>query len=95
MDPEPGTEFAVQHTAAPPEVCPVPRLANDLEALDKLFHPDLPPLRPIHPAAVTTVIYGFADASGSGFGSSFLINGVLHYCTVQWASPYSRIIQFL
>jgi hypothetical protein len=85
MDPEPGTEFAVQHTAAPPEVCPVPRLANDLEALDELFHPDLPPLRPIHPAAVTTVIYGFADASGVGFGSSLqLPSGSVAYRYGLW-----------
>lgn len=56
---------------APRSVKPVPRLYEDIECLSKLFDPEDPPIRYIRSAKVYMAIYGFGDASGSGFGSTF------------------------
>jgi hypothetical protein len=70
---------------APDTVLPVPRLADDLNALAVLFTPDTPPRRAIRSQAVTTCIYGFADASGAGFGSSLqLPTGSISYRYGLW-----------
>ncbi len=82
---DPGAELDVSHPNAPVEVQAVSRLTTDLEALATLFNSSHPPLRPIRPTAVTTVIYGFADASGVGFGSSLqLPTGSIAYRYGLW-----------
>jgi hypothetical protein len=35
-------------------------------------------------------MYGFGDASGSGFGTTPLICGFLHYRHGQWSTAYSK-----
>jgi hypothetical protein len=67
-----------------------PRLFNDVEALHKLFLPDLPPQRPIRPDKHTEAVYMFGDASGSGFGSSFCIDNRLLYQHGQWSQSNSE-----
>jgi hypothetical protein len=47
-----------------------PRLLNDLKALKALSSAPLPPLRVVQPSQVVQVLYGFADASGKGLGST-------------------------
>ena len=47
------------------------RLRNDLLALDKLLGGSSPPHRLIRGRGMTEIIYGFGDASGLGFGSSW------------------------
>jgi hypothetical protein len=50
-----------------------------------LFEPATPPRRPIRSRAVTTCVYGFADASGAGFGSSLrLPSGMISYRYGLW-----------
>ena len=36
------------------------------------------------------VIYGFVDASGSGFGSTILVKGEVHYRIGTWISEESK-----
>ena len=57
--------------STPDEVTPVPRLFNDLKALKELFKSKTPTLRLVRGNHVKSVVYGFADASGDGFGSSW------------------------
>jgi hypothetical protein len=57
----------------PPQVVTgVPRLKSDLTALAALFASLVPPRRVVRGSSVGVVLYGYADASRSGFGSSFL-----------------------
>jgi hypothetical protein len=74
---------------APMHVTPAPQLVNDIHALLALFHPDEPPKHPIRPSATAMAIFGFGHTSGSGFGSTLLINGVVHYRHGQWSGPYA------
>ena len=48
----------------------VPRLLDDLKALHSLTRSSLPPLRVVRPTKIVQVLYGFGDASGTGFGST-------------------------
>jgi len=70
----------------PPEhVKPVPRFRNDLLALTTLFEPETPPLRYVRSNRIVTAKYGFADASGAGFGSTMSTeDGGLHYTHGVW-----------
>jgi hypothetical protein len=71
---------------APEIVLGVKRLLWDLTALRILFSADHPAVRVIRPTGVLSVIYGFGDASGSGFGSSFThANGIVYRVGV-WGS---------
>ncbi len=74
---------------APTNVTAVPSLASDDLALQQLFTGPTPTQWCVRPTRCGVAYYDFADASGLGFGSSFLINGTLHYRTGQWASSYS------
>ena len=51
------------------------RFAHDVRAFDTLFQGDEPVKRLIRGRNLWEVIYGFGDASGSGFGSSFVKAG--------------------
>ena len=48
----------------------IPRFLSDLQALKILFGQNSPPLRLIRGIKISSVICGFGDASGGGFGSS-------------------------
>ena len=67
----------------------VPRFKDDLEALSELFESDTPPRRPIRPVSTAIACYKFGDASGVGFGSSLIINGVIYYRHGQWNTRHS------
>jgi hypothetical protein len=71
---------------APETVRAVKRLAWDLEALQILFSAESPAVRTIRPSGVLSVIYGFGDASGSGFGSSFTHDNGVIYRVGVWGS---------
>jgi hypothetical protein len=75
---------------APSSVSPVPQLQMDVYALMELFKPDVPPNRPVRPSATAVALYGFGDASGSGFGTTILIQGSIHYRHGQWSTNYSE-----
>jgi len=55
----------------PARVKPVPRLYKDLEALRVLFDLDVPPKRLVRGRVIQSATYGFGDASGGGFGSTW------------------------
>ena len=48
----------------------VPRLKDDIWALQQLSHSDLPALRVVRPTMTVEVFYGFGDAAGKGFGAT-------------------------
>ena len=68
----------------PTFVTSVPRLELDVQALEKLCEHEEPPLRPVRCRESGTVLYGFGDASGQAFGSTFQIDDDIHYQYGQW-----------
>lgn len=74
--PGPGKQSA-RGCSPPPRVKPVKRLEKDLQGIEQLTEPELPPFQPIRSKHIYVAKYGFVDASGSGFGSSLgLCEGV-------------------
>lgn len=56
----------------PPKlILPVSRFYSCLEALDLFFEPETPPLVKMRSEKIFMAVYGFMDASGGGFGSTF------------------------
>ena len=47
------------------------RFVSDLSALEILFSAKEPPLRLVRGKQISSAIFGFGDASGGGFGSSW------------------------
>ena len=74
----------------PSRVKAVPRLKDDLRALAELTESVTPPLRLVRPRSVCSVRYGFGDASGSGFGSTFSSPGVILYRHGVWGDRWKR-----
>ena len=56
----------------PESVAPLPMMKSDFSVLLKLFESSSPPKVTVRCSKIFYVLYGFADASGSGFGSSIL-----------------------
>ena len=78
--------FLVKNTKdQPSEVIPVPRLGRDLKALQTLFSLENPPLRLIRGSSVNCALFGFGDASGGGFGSSWEVNKDTAYRFGTWS----------
>ncbi|KAL7568333.1 hypothetical protein ACA910_018466 [Epithemia clementina (nom. ined.)] len=69
--------FSREHNAAPPPatVAPVPRFAEDVDALAHLTSMVKPPRVLVRPKSLASTALMFGDASGPGFGSSFWIQG--------------------
>ena len=59
----------------PKEVSAVPRLLKDVKALVDIFDSEEPAVRLIRGTSTRTARFGFGDASGAGFGSSWLVDG--------------------
>jgi hypothetical protein len=73
--------------AHPTSVKLVPRLGTDIDSLLRIMHSGQPPLRLVHSRRLAVAIYGFGDASGSGFGSSFVTpDGGVHFRHGIWGS---------
>ena len=69
----------------PPQyVTPVQRFYTCLEALNRFFEPDSPPVVHMRSKSVYMIRYGFADASGSGFGSTFTNDSGINYRMGVW-----------
>lgn len=84
-------DVSIDYSGTPPEIVTgVPRLASDLEALDRLFSSTTPPRRVVRSTGALVVLYGFADASGSGFGSSLLSPNGLHFRYGLWGRDLSH-----
>ena len=83
-------KFSVQHEKPKPDqVCAVPRLRYDLEALERLFEGDTPTLRLVRGYRIGICIYSFGDASGGGFGSSWSVKGGVGYRFGTWSREMS------
>jgi hypothetical protein len=73
--------------AKPPKlVLPVKRLKFNIDALCALFDHDTPTEVLLRAARVYSVLYGFADASGTGFGSTILGKDGIKYQIGTWES---------
>jgi hypothetical protein len=85
-----ATKSTYSSPGAPPEppkeVKPVARLRFDLEALLQLFDSDTPSKVLLRAARVYSILYGFADASGTGFGSTILGEDGIQYRIGTWES---------
>ena len=80
-----GMENEVGPTA-PAQVTPVKRFWECLHVLLDFMEPEIPPQILVRSKNSLLVVYGFADASGSGFGSSILIHGEVRYRIGTWGS---------
>ena len=73
-------------TPPPLWVVPVPRFFRCLEVLTKIFDEELPPIVTVRSTSCQVIVYGFVDASGSGFGSTLLVKGKVKYRIGTWSS---------
>jgi hypothetical protein len=73
-------------TKPPLFIRPVERLKSDLEALDALFNSDAPTEVLLRADRVYSILHGFADASGTGFGSTTLGEDGIAYRIGTWES---------
>jgi hypothetical protein len=85
-----GMDAPVEPSAnkPPSRVKAVPLLEHDVKALILLTRDVNPPKRLGSPKGSTMTLYGFADASGCGFGSMLVINNRVHFCHGQGAEHY-------
>jgi len=74
---------------APERVKWAPRLRQDVDALLHLTNSETPPHRIVRPQKGSTAVYSFGDASGSGFGSSFLREEQVSFYSGQWTEELS------
>ena len=77
------------NAGAPTTVKPVPRFIDDLKGLTKIFGAKVPPIIVLRSVFVYMVVYGFGDASGTGFGSTFSRDGDISYRIGIWADDES------
>jgi hypothetical protein len=70
----------------PKEIQVVPRLHLDLKALESLLEAETPAEVLVRASRVFAVLYGFADASGKGFGSTVLGKDGIRYRIGTWDS---------
>jgi hypothetical protein len=78
--------YELLNSGAPSSVRPVPRLFDDLKFLTQFFEPESPPKVTIRATRVLYVVYGFGDASGKGFGSTFTVPNGVSYRIGVWKS---------
>jgi len=69
---------------SPEFVTAVPRLSSDIKGLLHLFQHESPPIRVVRSRQVISVLYGFGDASGAGFGDTFLTPQGITYRYGLW-----------
>ena len=81
--------FELNQVEQPAEIRPVPRFKKDLEALKQLFRNSSPTLRLIRGIQLAIALFGFGDASGSGFGSSWESSTGTAYRFGTWGKEMS------
>jgi hypothetical protein len=85
--PEPMNSSLPKALPTPPHfIAPVERMEDDVRALTALFDQDKPTQKLVRSSRVYTILYGFADASGSGFGSTVLGDDGIRYRIGTWGS---------
>ena len=84
-------DFSYIHpTQAPKRVFPATRLEEDITCLEKLFEAPHPTVRHVRSKLVAMAYYGFGDASGIGFGSTFQIGNGLRVHHGLWGSDSNK-----
>jgi len=81
---EVGHRMQSERADAPAKVTAVPRLHSDLEVLYDFFSKEKAPWRFVRGKEICVVHYGFGDASGSGFGSTFQTEEGILYRFGTW-----------
>jgi hypothetical protein len=71
-------------SAPPKTIKGVPRFFEDLKAFQALLSPDSPPEVTVRCLRIFTLLYGFGDASGRGFGSTVLGSDGTRYRIGVW-----------
>ena len=70
----------------PVEVTPIPRFVRSIKALASFFLGESPPLVKVRSSRVSLIVYGFADASGGGFGATIDDGQNIRYRIGTWGS---------
>jgi hypothetical protein len=81
--------YEYMNAEAPLKVKPVPRFIDDLKGLFEIFSAEAPPIIVLRSLFVYMVVYGFGDASGKGFGSTFSRGSDISYRIGTWADDES------
>jgi hypothetical protein len=76
--------YELLHIGAPSTVKPVDRFFDDLVFLTRFFASETPPKVSIRAKSISMVVYGFGDASGKGFGSTFTVANGVAYRSGVW-----------
>jgi hypothetical protein len=77
-------DYSTKYADAPKFVHPVPRLESDLRALRAITSQEAPPQVTLRSKSIYQVNYGFGDASGKGFGSTFGVKEGISYRIGVW-----------
>ena len=80
------TEINYSPDITPTLVIPVPRFHACMKFLIEMFKQNKPPIVNVRSTKCLVMIYGFVDASGSGFGSTLLIKGNVKYRIGTWSN---------
>ena len=72
--------------SSPSQTVPLKRFWQFLDLLLEFMKPELPPQIIVRATILLLVVYGFADASGSGFGNSILIHREVRYRIGTWGA---------
>ena len=80
------TEINYSPDTTPSLVIPVPRFHACMKFLIEMFKQNKPPIVNVRSTTCLVMIYGFVDASGSGFGSTLLIKGIVKYRIGTWSN---------
>jgi hypothetical protein len=78
--------YDLLNAEAPKTVKPVPRFLDDLGCLVRIFSSEAPPVIVLRSLFVFMVVYGFGDASGKGFGSTFGRGDAISYRIGIWGA---------
>ena len=82
--------YELINAGAPLMVEPVTRMLDDLVCLEKIFEPEFPPRIILRATFIFLIIYGFGDASGKGFGSTFAQGSDISYRIGTWGEDESN-----
>ena len=74
----------------PTYVYPCTRLEGDVDSLLKLFDTQYPKVRHVRTNEVNVALYGFGDASGSGFGSTIQTQAGLRVRHSVWGRDSTK-----
>ena len=91
FEPKIGGAAAFGSQDKPPrKVWMVNRFKYDVEALEDLTSFDVPPHQLVRATKTGRAVYGFGDASGTGFGASVKIGGVTVWQSGQWSWTFKQ-----